>query len=54
MSDLTERQYRLLRAKTPEGEAFREGALCEANVREAATLPHRELISAVLTVGGCC
>lgn len=44
MSELTDRQLRLLKDQTPEGRAFREGAQCEAEVRNAITLPHRELI----------
>ena len=44
MSGLTDRQSRLLREQSPQGQAFREGAQCEAEVRNAATLPHRELI----------
>lgn len=47
MSELTDRQYRLLREHSPEGRAFRDGALCEALVRNAATLPHRDLIQYV-------
>lgn len=45
--NLNERQVRLLREQTLEGRAFREGARCEAEMREAATLLHRELIDYV-------
>lgn len=45
--NLTNRQFQLLREDSPEGRAFRAGALCEAEVRNAATLLHRELLEYV-------
>lgn len=48
--NLTNRQYRLLRENSPEDRAFREGAACEAEQRNASTLLHRDLISYVRTM----
>ena len=45
MTELTARQTRLLREKTPEALAFQEGALCEAQSRRDAVIVHHELIS---------
>lgn len=44
---LSDYEFRMLRENSAEGRAFRAGAAAEARQREAATLPHRDLINYV-------